>query len=441
MATSPIPDTVTASAAVSIVTPAPKTPKKLTLSSLKKPPRKRFPINDHNIQLAAIEKCLDFMGMDFWTYIVGYGKRYRWRAQLLEEVRNYCGFSLSYKTLMRWIAYYHKYGEVPAKSRRHRPTIKGMRMSGNKAFTTRHTVELKRIVDSQPQLYLDELQKALFHSTGRLFSNSTIWRHLRSIKYSLKNAVFRAKQQKEEEVNAYHRRINDRLYHPKQALFIDESAKDQNASRRSRAYAPLGVTPVISSAFVRDFDKRYTLLGACNWEGFVKSACHLVEREHGSDDTDPTRGTVDAERFEQYLQQHVAPILGNAALREPNSIVIMDNASIHDSTRVREIIEGAGALLVYTAPYSPELNPIEYMFGEYKKALRRNSHDGTKDWFHVHWLGLDSVSPSMAKQFFSHCKVPKMDQWLEEHARRDTGILPKPLNTIFSGLLDLTKIR
>ena len=38
----------------------------------------------------------------------------------------------------------------------------------------------------------------------------------------------------------------------------------------------------------------------------------------------------------------------------------MDNASIHTSIRVREIIENAGATLIYAAPYSLELNPIKY---------------------------------------------------------------------------------
>jgi transposase len=156
---------------------------------------------------------------------------------------------------------------------------------------------------------------------------------------------------------------------------------------------------------VREFDKRYTLIAACNWNGFVHEACHIVEREYNKDDENPDRGTVDTARFEQYVQDYLIPVLENSANSEPNSIVVMDNASIHNSEKVRELIEDAGALLVYTAPYSPEYNPIEYMFGEYKKALKGHSHQSGYDWIAVHQEGLASVNPMKARAFFRHCKV------------------------------------
>ena len=114
----------------------------------------------------------------------------------------------------------------------------------------------------------------------------------------------------------------------------------------------------------------------------------------------------------------------------------MDNASIHNSTRVREIIENAGAQLIYTAPYSPELNPIEYMFGEYKKSLKRLSHSGTIDWLTCHWKALDSVTPRKARAFFSHCKVPLIDDWIRRYESMENGILPEPFDSMFEALYD-----
>ena len=55
------------------------------------------------------------------------------------------------------------------------------------------------------------------------------------------------------------------------------------------------------------------------------------------------------------------PYLGNYYLREPRSVFIMDNATIQAG--VKELIEGAGAKLIYLTANSPELNPIELMFG------------------------------------------------------------------------------
>jgi transposase len=66
----------------------------------------------------------------------------------------------------------------------------------------------------------------------------------------------------------------------------------------------------------------------------------------------------------------------------------MDNASIHISIEIRELIEAPGAILVYTAPYVPDFNPIEFMFGEYKKSLRCISHDRQVYWYDVHHISV-----------------------------------------------------
>ena len=49
----------------------------------------------------------------------------------------------------------------------------------------------------------------------------------------------------------------------------------------------------------------------------------------------------------------LAPSLG------PGDIVVMDNLPAHKVGGVREMIEAAGARLLYLPPYSPDFNPIE----------------------------------------------------------------------------------
>lgn len=108
---------------------------------------------------------------------------------------------------------------------------------------------------------------------------------------------------------------------------------------------------------------------------------------------------VDAERFEEYYRNYVVPNLGNYEKGEANSVVVMDNCSVHMGEVERMTYE-AGAILLYSAPYSPELNPIEYMFGEWKKFLARYHHEFTIDWRHIHDLGLASITPEMGLAFF-----------------------------------------
>jgi len=49
----------------------------------------------------------------------------------------------------------------------------------------------------------------------------------------------------------------------------------------------------------------------------------------------------------------------------------MDNLPVHKVAGVQEVIEAAGATLLYLAPYSPDLNPIEQAFSKLKAHLRK----------------------------------------------------------------------
>ena len=109
----------------------------------------------------------------------------------------------------------------------------------------------------------------------------------------------------------------------------------------------------------------FTLIGAVDINGFVSAACGRVRRKRRPNDTDPTRGTVDQERFYEYVVGTLVPTLGSYANGEPRSVVVMDNATVHKDPRVRVAIEAAGAVLIWNAAYSPDLNPIESVFSLY----------------------------------------------------------------------------
>jgi transposase len=56
-----------------------------------------------------------------------------------------------------------------------------------------------------------------------------------------------------------------------------------------------------------------------------------------------------------------------------DDVVIMDNASIHKSIKVQELIESKKAKLIYQPPYTPILNKIENYWAFIKKMLDNNS--------------------------------------------------------------------
>ena len=73
---------------------------------------------------------------------------------------------------------------------------------------------------------------------------------------------------------------------------------------------------------------------------------------------------TDTEIFLAYVEQVLCPAL------QSGDVVVMDNLSSHKVNGVRELIQQAGAEVLYLPPYSPDLNPIEKAWAKLKQLLR-----------------------------------------------------------------------
>lgn len=62
---------------------------------------------------------------------------------------------------------------------------------------------------------------------------------------------------------------------------------------------------------------------------------------------------TDGLAFETNIEHFLAPTL------EAGQIIVVDNLLVHKSRRVKELIEGAGAELLFLPLYSPDFHPIE----------------------------------------------------------------------------------
>ena len=81
----------------------------------------------------------------------------------------------------------------------------------------------------------------------------------------------------------------------------------------------------------------------------------------------------------------------------------MDNLSSHKGPRVRQMIESAGATLLYLPPYSPDLNPIELAFAKLKQLLRSAEYRTMLAlWTNVQRL-LDQITAEDSIHFLRHC--------------------------------------
>ena len=73
---------------------------------------------------------------------------------------------------------------------------------------------------------------------------------------------------------------------------------------------------------------------------------------------------TDGDVFLAYLDHCLCPQL------RAGDVVVMDNLSSHKVNGVQELIEKAGAEVLYLPPYSPDLNPIEKAWAKLKQLLR-----------------------------------------------------------------------
>ncbi len=56
-------------------------------------------------------------------------------------------------------------------------------------------------------------------------------------------------------------------------------------------------------------------------------------------------------------------------------VVILDNAAFHKSQRTKELIKSVGCELLFLPPYSPDLNPIEKFWANFKAKIKTIIHD------------------------------------------------------------------
>jgi transposase len=108
-------------------------------------------------------------------------------------------------------------------------------------------------------------------------------------------------------------------------------------------------------------------------------------------------GAVNAAIFEAFVEQVLLPQL------RPGDVVVMDNLSSHKRPRTRELIEQAGAQLLFLPAYSPDLNPIELVFAKLKQLIRSLACRTRDALWDLMQPILDQVSAEDAINCFRHC--------------------------------------
>jgi len=295
-------------------------------------------------------------------------------------------------TLQRWKTHYLWWGETPAETRANRR----YKRNGSKSMQGRHIKYLKKLVLDEPGLYLDQFRHRMNAKFNKNWSTSCIYKNITDKKkcnLSLQVICFRACQASDAERLVYKNTLS--AFDDATAfIFVDETCVGRNDSRRRRHWSERGDTPEEKEVFVdADFDGAvYTMLGAVDINGFIPNVCIPIQRKSGIKDRNELRGTVTQRYFYEWVKSTLCTeIKRRVAAGGAQPVIVMDNATVHKHPRIRQRIEAAGGELVWTAAYSPDLNPIERCFHSYKSFLKRYKYLYTSQ-FERHLAALTSVS-------------------------------------------------
>ena len=167
-------------------------------------------------------------------------------------------------------------------------------------------------------------------------------------------------------------------FDPARLVFIDETWASTNMARR-HGRCPRGER--LQVGVPHGYRKTTTFVGALTLRGIIAPWV--------------LNGPINADAFEAYVEKVLVPELLKG------DVVVMDNLSSHKGSRIRHLIEAAGAQLRYLPPYSPDLNPIENAFSKLKAVLRKvaeRTMDGL--WTQIGRL-LDLFLPEECKNYFT----------------------------------------
>lgn len=263
-------------------------------------------------------------------------------------------------------------------------------MDGRKV-RRKSTEQLKITIDwllrQNPTLYLHEMQRYVEELIGTRVSSSTISRICRELNYRRKRARLITCQRLEKRV-FLHRRVfreHARQLSMNQMVFIDECHFGRKDTTRRYGRAIGGNYAVNTNYNLAN--KTYSLFAAITRSSVICRRWISLSEEGER---------ADAAMFISFMRE-----LSEHAL--DSSIFVLDNARIHRTPEVMAFFETIPQMVLFLSPYSPDYNPIEFVFGEVKKALK--SYDGASDYLPtmVNEL-MDNLTEFQLQGYYSHCE-------------------------------------
>ena len=111
--------------------------------------------------------------------------------------------------------------------------------------------------------------------------------------------------------------------------------------------------------------------------------------------------TINGEMFTAYMRELIALCRAD----DENVVFVMDNASIH-KTEINELADTNGCKVLFNAPYSPECNPIEMVFGIWKTQVGKLNNVDIRDMLTNIARCFEDITPTTVRSCVQHFLGP-----------------------------------
>ncbi|WP_144402269.1 IS630 family transposase [Francisella tularensis] len=238
------------------------------------------------------------------------------------------------RTVVSWIEFYKRTGDYSSKQ--------GVGCGRVASFTDKTLIE-QYLIDHPDASALD-IKEALAPDIPR----STFYDCLNRLGFSFKKKTPKYKQRKEHERLEYIEKLKEIAQNL--LFYIDEMGCDNKLSIL-RGWSLIG-EPSYGEVLAYQTQRRSIVAGYNYADKKI-----IAPLEYS--------GYTNTEIFNQWFEEHLCPSL------KPKTTIVMDNASFHKSSKLIEIANKFDVQILYLPPYSPDLNPIEKVWANFKKIFRK----------------------------------------------------------------------
>jgi len=301
-------------------------------------------------------------------------------------------FKVPYVTVRKWVAKIKLNGKESL-------TLDGRgRPLGKELLPRQEERIIRRMTDKTPEqmklrygLWTREVVgELIWREYGIRRSVWQIGRYLKEWGFTPQKPIYKAYEQNHDQVNEWLKKkypiIRRKAKNERAMIFWGDETGVRSKDNRGRSFAPVGQTPVVKKTG-RQFG--VTMISAVNNRGRL----YFMICSKG----------INSKTFIRFLNRLIRS-------RKEKIFLIIDNLSAHKTNQVKKWVKEniKKIKLFYLPPYSPELNPDEYLNQDLKvsitgKISMRDTQDLRKGV--MKFMYKRKRNPKQVRKYFNHPKV------------------------------------